>query len=217
MHRPTELSGSRRGRRFLGIFTIWLVAIALMAMTLPSLALDAVGGEPFDRHKFGIMFGGGYGRVSIGEAGVFGETSSTPDEFSMGMAFAFEYAYRTDKRFSVEGFATMWMGTLNGDLGNEDWIVSVIGGGFRWRPTGEGFYFRGGFGASVVSASLVDPQSDEYESEYTDVGLGVVGTLGYDVRIARTFAAGPRIEAIAVDVGEGVTATAVNLLFTFTF
>lgn len=201
---------------------ILTVVFVLVAMALPSLAVEPVAeaepvAEQFDRHRLGIMFGGGYGKVSIGEAGVFAETSSTPDDFTMGMAFAFEYAYRIDPQVSVEGFVTTWMGTLNGDLGNEDWIVSVIGGGFRWRPTGEGFYLRGGFGASIVSANLVDPESDEYESEYVDYGLGLVATVGYDVRIARTFAAGPRLEVMAVDVGEGVTSMVSSLMFTFTF
>lgn len=222
MHSSTGRSGDRRSRLLLAILTIAFVTAAVLISAAPSLAEDGVtdevaAEEEFDRHRYGIMFGGGYGRISIGEEGVFGETSSTPDDYTMGMAFAFEYAYRIDTQISVDGFLTTWMGTLSGDLGNEDWNVAVIGGGFRWRPTGGGFYLRGGLGASFVSANLVDPQSDDYEPDYMDVGLGVVGSLGYDVRVARTFAAGPRVEVIALDVGDGVTAMVTSLFFTFTF
>ena len=220
-------------RSLIVVFSLVVVALSALAVeqaaaeeaaadvepvaTSAPMAGTAPTAEGFDRHRMAVMFGGGYSSVSIGEEGVFSETSSTPDDFTMGMAAAIEYAYRIDRQLSVDGFATMWMGTLDGDLGNEDWVVSVIGGGFRWRPTGEGFYLRGGFGASIVTSSLVDPQSDEYESEYMDLGFGAAASLGYDVRIARTFAAGPRLETLFVDVGDGVTALATSLMFTFTF
>jgi hypothetical protein len=85
----------------------------------------------------------------------------------------------------------------------------------RYRPSGNGFYLRGGFGAGFALASVDDPQSDESASDYTDVGFGGMASIGYDFAIAADFTAGPRLEAFALDVGDGVTATAIGALFVF--
>ena len=109
------------------------------------------------------------------------------------------------------------MGALDGDLGNEDWMVSVFGGAFQYRPAGKGLYFKAGFGAASVIASIDDPGSDESLEDYSDYGFGAVGAVGYDVKISNNYAAGPRFEVQAMDVGGGVKAISSSLLFTFTF
>ena len=135
----------------------------------------------------------------------------------MGMALAFDYAYRINPQVSVGAFVSGWMGALEGDLGNEDWMVSVFGCAFQYRPTGEGLYFKAGFGACSVIASIDDPESEEALEDYSDYGFGAVGGVGYDVRISNNYAAGPRLEVQAVDVGGGVKSVTSSLLFTFTF
>ena len=197
-----------------------IAALVLFTMVLPAFGGTYPVGEEahtFDRHRATVGFGGGYGKISIDEAGVFSETSSTPDDFSMGMAFAFDYAYRLNPNVAIGGFATAWMGALDGDLGNEDWIVSTFGGSFWFRPAGEGFYLKGGFGACTVLATIDDPKSEEPLEDYSDYGFGAVGAVGYDITISPNFAAGPRLEFQAMDVGGGVTAVSSTLLFTFTF
>lgn len=194
-----------------------IVAALIVAMAVPALAVETQGEPPFDRHRIQIGFGGGYGKVSVDETGVFAETSSTPNDFTMGMAFLIEYAYRLNPDVSIGAFLTGWMGALDGELGNEDWSPAVLGGAFQYRPGGGGFYLKGGFGASYVVASIDDPESEEPLEDYSDYGFGVVGALGYDVAITPNYAAGPRLEVQAMDVGGGVTAISSSLLFTFTF
>jgi hypothetical protein len=121
-----------------------IVALLIVAVAVPALAVEPEGKPPSDRHRFQVGFGGGYGKVLVDETGVFAETSSTPNDFTMGMAFLLEYAYR-----------------LNPDVS--------------------------------------------------------IGALGYDVTITPNYAAGPRLELQAMDVGGGVTAVSSSLLFTFTF
>jgi hypothetical protein len=137
------------------------------------------------------------------------------------MGFGLEYGYRMTPQTSLEGFLATWSGTLSGEEGgsswNETWTASVLGGAMRYRPTGDGFYLRAGFGAAFVLASLDDPESDDSASDYTDLGFGGVASVGYDFAIAGDFAAGPRLEAFALDVGGGVTATAINAMFAFTW
>jgi len=201
------------------------VALLVLAIVAPAHAMRGVappGGEPtFDRHRIGFSLGGGYGKVAIGEGGVFGDTYSTPDDFEVGMGVGMEYAYRMTTQTSIEGFLSIWSGTLNGETEdaswNETWTASVLGGAMRYRPTGEGFYLRAGFGAAFVLASLDDPESEESAADHTDLGFGGVGSIGYDFAIAGDFTAGPRLEAFALDVGGGVTATALNAMFTFTW
>jgi opacity protein-like surface antigen len=195
-----------------------LAVVAVLLIAVPLLAADTSPEVFFDRHKFGLQIGGGYARVKTGEdSGVFGETSSTPDDFSVGMSFGIDYGYRTTEELSLEAFLSTWTGTLSGELGNETWTVSVIGGGLRWRPMGRGFYVRGGFGASVVVATLDDEQGHDEKSEFTDYGFGVEGAMGYDFAVTGDFTAGPRLEVIALDVGDGVTSVATNMLFCFTW
>lgn len=193
-------------------------ALVLLAIVRPAFGAFPLEEEPeFDRHRIQIGVGGGYGKISVNEVGVFSETSSTPDDFTIGMALLFEYAYRVNPEVSVGGFISGWMGALDGDLGNEEWTPTVIGGAFQYRPGGKGFYLKGGFGGSFVMAAIDDPDSDDPLEDYTDYGFGVVGGMGYDIDIGRTFAAGPRLEVMAMDVGDGVTALVGSLLFTFTF
>lgn len=218
MHCATSPSTDGHGRRCIRFLTVPLIAATVLVMALPSFAVTAQYEGRFDRHEFAILIGGGYGRIAAGgESGVFAETSSTPDDVTAGMAFAIEYAYRSNRRLSLEAFLTNWRGTLAGELGNETWAISVIGGGIRWRPTGGGFYVRGGFGASAVMASLEDAGGDVERSDYTDYGIGAVGSLGYDFAVAGDFCAGPRLEVITLDVGDGVTASTLNALFAFTW
>jgi hypothetical protein len=194
-----------------------IVVLVLLALAGTALAMQAAPEPQFDRHRILIGFGGGYGKISVGDEGVFGETSSTPDDFNVGMAFAIEYAYRIDPTISVGGFVSGWVGTLDGDLGNEEWTPTVLGGAFQYRPGGNGFYLKGGFGAAFVMASIDDPQSEDPLEDYSDYGFGAVAALGYDIEITPNYAAGPRLEFQAMDVGGGVTAVSSALLFTFTF
>ena len=203
-----------------------LIGVLLLAVVFPAQVTRAT--EPpdteqptFDRHKFGVSIGGGYGRIAIGEGGVFGETYSTPDDFEVGMGFGFEYAYRMTPETSVEGFLSTWSGTLSGAEGgsrwNETWSASVLGGAMRYRPMGREFYLRAGFGAAFVLATLDDPESEDSAADYTDLGFGGVGSVGYDFAITGDLTAGPRLEAIALDVGGGVTAITVTAMFSFSW
>jgi hypothetical protein len=199
------------------VFAVLAMAVPAFAITADEIKVEGGGAAGFDRHKVTVGVGGGYGKVSVDEDGVFSETSSTPDDFSIGLAMAFEYAYRLNPQLSIGAYLSGWMGALDGELGNEDWIVTSFGGAFQYRPTGDGFYLKGGFGACGVTASIDDPESEDPLEDYSDYGFGVVGAIGYDIYITPNYAAGPRLEVQAVDVGGGVTAISSSLLFTFTF
>ncbi|GJM44859.1 MAG: hypothetical protein DHS20C21_17010 [Gemmatimonadota bacterium] len=198
--------------------TIRLAAIAILAITLPGRAAEgpeSVDPVTEDRHKFGVQLGGGYGRISTDAgSGVFGGTSSTPDDFTVGFAVSADYSYRKDEKVAVDAFLNGWVGALDGDMGNEDWSFGIIGGGFRWYPMGNDLFLRGGFGGGGVNAMLPDAPEGT-TSEFSDFGFGVLATVGYDMSVAADFTAGPRVELVALDVGDGVNAVSVNALFAF--
>lgn len=189
-----------------------VVCLATVAMSAVAFAQDPTDPE-VRRLNLGLNGGAGYGRISTSEeTGVFGETTSTPDDFTVGMAFGFEAAYLAKRNVFVEFVATGWTGTIEGALGGEDWSFGLFAGGFRWYPTGEGFYARGGFGGGVVTATLTDPD-DGTEIDFDDYGLGLIGGVGYDVAITERFSVGPRADVIFVDVGDNVRALGVNMNF----
>ena len=84
-------------------------------------------------------------------------------------------------------------------------VIGLLAGGFRWYPTGEGFYTRGGFGAGTVTATLKDPE-DDAETEYDDYGLGLLAGVGYDVSITERFSTGPRVDVVLPAVDDGLLA-----------
>jgi hypothetical protein len=215
-------SGSRTGaaQRFLGVSVVVLAITALVVTSLPASAQKPMR-LAFDRHRVGIQIGGGYASIKTDEdSDVFSDQRTTPDDFTPGMSLGLDYGYRLDEKLSLEAFVSTWNGTVNGDLGHEAWSVNLLGGAVRWRPTGQGLYFRGGFGAGMITGSLSGDRhhEDVFDDEYNEYGIGIEAAAGYDFFLTpNDFASGPRLEVIAIDVGEGVTATATNLLFCFTW
>jgi hypothetical protein len=192
------------------------VVLALAAIVLPSSAAESAGAEEFERTKYTVMLGAGLATVSTDE-GVFAEVSSTPDDLTVGLAGGAEVEYRITRPLSVGVFGSVWASFLDGDFGSETWFVTVYGASVRLRPLGEGFHVGCGVGISTTEASLDDAPDGVTRSEHSDWGFGASVSVGYEFAIADTYVGGPRLEILGAATDPGVTATAVNLVFAFTF
>jgi hypothetical protein len=209
-----ENATSRKGalRSFLTALIIAGAAVLSVSTSAHAEGEDSEG----SRTRFGFLAGAGYARIQTGdESGVFGETSSTPDDFTVGASLAFDFSYRLQPGTHVELYLNGWLGTLSGELGNEEWYYSTFGGAVRWYPSGQNLYLRGGFGFGGISATLQDSQDTDGGTEFSDYGLGLLGSVGFDIRVTEGFVTGPRVDVVFLDVGEGVKALGVNVLFAF--
>jgi len=162
----------------------------------------------------GLSIGAGYAKASTSkDRGVFSETTSTPNDFSTGMAMGIDLEYLAGRNVYLEFMMSLWLGTIEGDLGGEEWDIGVIAGGVRWYPTGDGFYVRGGFGPGIITATLQNPPRG-VQSEFNDYGLGLLGGIGYDITISEKVMTGPALDVAFVDVGDDVRALGIHLLVT---
>ncbi len=199
-----------------GRMSVATLCTALSLLLPVSAAATGETDPDGDRVHFSLGIGAGYAQISTGsDTGVFSETATTPDDFTVGMAFALDLGYRTDRNDYVEFIFSMWNGSLAGELGNEDWYTFSFAGAYRWYPTGEGLYLRAGFGTGLITAELTSLAEGDEVPSFNDYGLALLGAVGYDISVTERFEAGPRLDASFLDVGDGVNALVVNGYFTF--
>lgn len=90
---------------------------------------------------------------------------------------------------------------MDGKLGAEEWSIGFLGGAYRIYPWDEGFVIWAGLGAGFASVAAKLPDGEE---TFNDFGLGLLGSVGWETRIAERVAVGPMLELLFVDVGNDV-------------
>jgi hypothetical protein len=190
------------------------IAISILMIALASCALPATAQDESEetgedsRWIAGIYFGAGYASISTpSDEGLFDPQPSTPDDWSIGGAVVGNLGYRTLRDNYVEFVGAAWFGTLDGSLGDEKWTLGFLGGAYRFYPWDEGLYVRAGFGVGTNNARLDTPAG---ELKFDDWGIGILGSVGFDVALAKDVYVGPLVDVLYVDVGNNVNALLVT-------
>lgn len=156
-----------------------LVALTVLALGAATTAATA-GTYPQNHNGWSLGFGIGGGTAAIDVDGV-----GTSDREGGGMGnLRFGYPLSEQLSLALEGNA--WTKTEN----DVTVTFSATTVGVAFFPS-EGLVLRGGvgFGSTTVSADLGSVTVTETES-----GLGLHAAVGYDFRLARTFALGPQAD-----------------------
>lgn len=160
-----------------GLRTLVLAAL----VTTVFAASSAVAGTYPHNHNgwsIGLGIGGGSAGLSVDGA---------PDiDREGGMTGNFRVGYPLNEQLSLALESNAWTKSENGD--NVTFSATTIGVAFF--PS-EGFVMRGGlgFGNSRFSSDIGGGTIT-----YTETGFGVNAALGYEFRVARTFALGPQAD-----------------------
>jgi hypothetical protein len=181
-----------------------LPALAL-AVVSPALARAADGDDAAATPSMigGLHFGSGFGTIETDPAeGVFTSPASTPDDWSVGASMTLSVGYRTLHRNYVELVTAFWFGSLDGDLGSEEWIATFAGGAFRFYPGDVGLMVRTGFGGGFLEATMDTPGG---EVSYNDFGMSALASIGYETKITERVRVGPVVDAMYTNVGDGVS------------
>jgi hypothetical protein len=161
-----------------GVRILSLAALVFMfAATAP---VAQAGTYPQNHDGWSIGFGAGGG-----SAGVSVDGGGSSDRESGGMGnFRLGYPLNEQVSLALEGNA--WTKSENGATVT----FSATTFGVAFFPS-EGLVLRGGvgFGSTTVAADLGPVTVTSTES-----GLGLHGAVGYDFRLARTFAIGPQAD-----------------------
>lgn len=189
-------------RRIRSIAPGALLAPALVLAPIAAAGADdaAAAGPPMIG---GIHFGSGFGVIETDPAdGVFASPSSTPDDWSVGASMTLSVGYRTLRRNYVELVTAFWFGSLDGEAGSEEWIATFVGGAFRFYPGDVGLMMRAGFGGGFLDATM---DTAGGEASYDDFGMSALVSIGYETKITERVRVGPIIDAMYVNVGDGVS------------
>ena len=171
-------------------------AVSAAVLLLALAGNSAAGQWPHERDGvfLGVNLGGGSAGVNV--AGF-----DSDREGGAAGNFRFGYAFQNQFGLSLEGNA--W--TKEADGGT--WTFSVGGVAFTYYPSGQGFFVRGGIGSGSM----------EYERNFgsttikvSDSGLGLLGAMGYEFRLARKFALGPQIDYSYAKIDDDVSINYVN-------
>lgn len=158
----------------------WL-CVSLVVLTLGFATTAATAGtypQDHDGWSIGFGLGGGSAGVSIDGAG-----SSSREGGGMGN---FRLGYPLNERVSLALEGNAWTKSEN-DVTVTFGTTTV---GVAFFPS-EGLVLRGGvgFGSTTVSTSFGSTTVSS-----TETGFGMHGAIGYDFRVARTFALGPQVD-----------------------
>lgn len=149
--------------------------------------------EPHKRPQsvFGLALGVGSSRIGLD----LGNSGTIESERQVGFGFGFRLGpmVRPDLALTLEGSG--WSRRYN-NMANQRLIpttvtVSVVGGALTYYPARSGFYVRGGLGLSTGSVSLVVSGLNFDRDKY---GIGLLGGVGYELRLGQSFAMGPSID-----------------------
>jgi len=189
-----------------------VLTLALVALGLSSPALAT---EPHERNGFLIGFGVGGGSA---EATFSNDGDSVSSDRQGGGAGAFRigFALRPDLTLALESSAWVHKETVVvlGEDVDATWSLSSTVVGLTWYPQAGGFYLRGGLGLGRVALEL---EEGGLNVTADDVGLGLLGGLGYEWRLTRKFALGPQLTAGFINLGEEETGDGTTLDSSFNF
>jgi hypothetical protein len=155
------------------------LAVAITAGASPAL------GQARAQTRQGFWFNGGLGYGTLGCADCDGRTGSISGSLSVGATIG--------PKFLLGVGTTGWTKSENGATLN----VGTLDARVRFYPSARsGFYLTGGFGLGSVSASLALGGGGQVSG--SEIGLGVVLGLGYDIRIGNNVSLTPFWHGYAV-------------------
>lgn len=156
-----------------------VLAAALLALAI--FAVPAMAGtHPQNHNAWSIGFG-----IGGGSAGLSLDDIDAGDRETGGMG-NFRVGYPLNEKVSLALEGNAWSKSEN-DV-TVTFSATTVGAAFF--PS-EGLVLRGGIGFGSSTASY-DAGSVTVSS--TESGLGLHGAVGYDFRVARTFALGPQVD-----------------------
>ena len=141
-------------------------------------ALPAWAGHPQERQGFWIGFGGGYGSA----LGQFDCSDCGGDDSREGSATGFfKLGGTLNQRVLLGVEGNLWTKTQEGvrlSLGNVSGTVTF------YPQASSGFFLKTGLGVGYLETSFGD-------LNITKSGFGVLGGLGYDIRVGRNISITP--------------------------
>lgn len=168
----------------LGRLGRFVACIGLFAVSATAPAAAAM--HPNARQGWLIGLGGGGGTSGISVPG-----ASSDRETGFGGSFRVGYAF--NPQLSLELNSNAWTKEQSGTRVT----FAASGPALNYYPGQQGFVLRAGVGVGSGEASV---QAGSATITTSETGLGVLGGLGYEFRVARRFALGPQINASWIDL-----------------
>ena len=162
-------------RRMRFMFT-GLTLLALTAAASPARA----GQFPQDHNGWYIGLG-----VGGGSAGLSDNSGNNSDRTS-GAVGSFRVGVSINPNVALGVESSAWTKSENGATVTFDATTA----GVAWFPS-QGWVIRGGVG---IGSTTVSASSGNVTVSSSETGLGVNAALGYEFRLARSFALGPQLE-----------------------
>jgi hypothetical protein len=171
---------------------------AMLFCTLLSTSPAAAGTHPPNRNGFFIGFGAGWGNAGT-EVTLF---DAGDRENSVSANFRLGWAISDNATLGLE--STTWLKQYDVAIfaGDMRLTGTVTAFALTYFPQNMGLYFRGGVGLAAASAEF---NSGALSFEDTELGLGLLGAVGYEWRITPKFAIGPQAQWAYMDIeGDGL-------------
>ena len=139
---------------------------------------------PHERTGFLIGFGLGGGSADVNYQG----GGDTDRETGFGGNFLVGYAPRPDIAVHLE--TTGWYKEQD----NASVTLRVAAAALTVYPGNVGFFVRGGVGFATSRLAAQVEELDGYTLSLDEYGFGLLGAVGYEVRLSRKFALGPQVD-----------------------
>lgn len=176
---------------------IWIfVAVCLVALANPPSV--AAQPHPHDRNGWTLGF-----NLGGGSAGVTIDDQSSDREGGTTGNLRVGYAVNPTTVLALE--STVWLKEESGVT----LTFGVTGPSVTFFPSA-GFYLRGGAGLASVRVSQDGASASES-------GFGLLIAGGNEFRVARTFAIGPQVEYVWMNIEEGFSANYFSITGEFTW
>jgi len=174
-----------RGKRTLLIFTA-IVAVQFVATS-------AMAGT-HAHNRSGFYLGVGAGMASADTESGSGASPIVVDLNREGGAagnFRFGWAVMENMTLGLENSTWFRNYDISGTNIDANLKLNVTAFAMTFFPSNMGLYLRGGVGVGVTGIELKQGTTSVSGSE---VGLGLIGAVGYEWRLTRLFAFGPQVE-----------------------
>jgi hypothetical protein len=172
-------------------------SVAILCIVL-AVSPAAAGTHEQSRTGFFIGFGAGWGNAGT-EVALFGDVDR---ENSVSANFRLGWAVSDNATIGLE--STTWLKEYDiGAFGADMQLTGTVTAfALTYFPQNMGLYFRGGVGLGAASAQI---ESGTISFEDTEVGLGLLGAVGYEWRLTSKFALGPQVQWAYMNIdGDGM-------------
>lgn len=173
---------------------VCLVAVFAILLTAGSVFPAQAGDHPHTREGWvlGFSLGGGTAVFKVGDD----ETDRTGGG---GGNLRIAYMVSESVSLGLEGAGWGRKEDLAGG-GDATWSMGVSGLGVTLYPGSGGWALKGIVGVGNVNLEWDPPGAARFEA--TEGGFGVALGAGYEFRLTRRFALGPRVDAGFINIGE---------------